>query len=30
MFSISLKNNIHFLCASEDTILVGAQKGTNK
>lgn len=28
MFSISLKNNIHFLCASEDTILVGAQKGT--
>jgi len=26
MFKISLKNNIHFLCASQDTILSGAQK----
>ena len=26
MFKINLKNDIHFLCASEDTILNGAQK----
>lgn len=26
MFKINLKNDIHFLCASEDTILYGAQK----
>jgi CDP-4-dehydro-6-deoxyglucose reductase len=26
MFSINLKNDIHFLCAPEDTILSGAQK----
>jgi CDP-4-dehydro-6-deoxyglucose reductase len=28
MFKINLKNDIHFLCASEDTILNGAQKET--
>lgn len=26
MFRINLKNNIHFLCSSEDSILSGAQK----
>lgn len=26
MFKINLKNNIHFLCSSEDSILSGAQK----
>lgn len=26
MFRINLKNDVHFLCASEDTILSGAQK----
>ena len=26
MFKINLKNDIHFLCALEDTILIGAQK----
>mgnify|MGYP000467525989 CR=1 FL=1 len=26
MFKINLKNDIHFLCASEDTFLNGAQK----
>ena len=26
MFTINLKNDTHFLCAAEDTILIGAQK----
>lgn len=26
MFRINIKNDIHFLCAPEDTILIGAQK----